>query len=132
MTVLVVALGLGGAALAKKKHVRKRGWRTTVTLTQVSSTQFAGQVSSKLGSCVPKRVVTLYYTDPATLQTQPLSVQRTGGKGKFRVNLPRPAFTGSYYAAVAKRKVRARGAKQTCKASQSHALSVQGTPPLPQ
>ena len=131
VTVLVVMLGLGGAALAKKKHVRKRGWPTTVTLTQVSSTQFKGQVSSKLGACVPKRVVTLYYTDPVTLQTQPLSVQRTGGKGKYQVNLPKPAFTGSYYAAVAKRKVRARGTKQTCKATQSHTLAVQGASPLP-
>jgi hypothetical protein len=132
MIVLVVALGLGGAAAgAKKKHHKKRGWRTTVTLTQTSNTRFTGQVSSKLGACIGKRVVTLFYTDPSTLQTQPLSVQRTGGKGKYAVDLTKPAFTGSYYAKVDKRKVRAQKAKQTCKAGQSRAIAVQGELPAP-
>lgn len=130
--MLVIALGMGtGAADAGKKHQRKRGWRTTASLTQASSTRFTGKVTSKLGACVGKRVVTLYYTNPNTLQTQPLSVHRTGGKGKFQVDLTKPAFTGSYYAAVSRRKVRAQGAKQTCKAGQSHALAVQGQPIAP-
>jgi hypothetical protein len=132
LIVLVLALGLcGGSAGAKKKHTRKRGWRTTVTLAQPSTTQFTGSVDSKLGACKGKRVVTLYYTDPNTLQTQPLSVQRTGGKGKFAVNLTKPAFTGSYYVTVDKRKVRSKGAKQTCNEGQSRGLAVQGTPPAP-
>jgi hypothetical protein len=132
LIVLVLALGVGGASAgAKKKHHRKRGWRTTVTLRQSSSTQFTGKVGSKLGACKGMRVVTLYYTDPNTLQTQPLSVHRTGGKGRYEVDLTKPAFTGSYYVTVDKRKVRARGAKQTCKANQSQALPVQGSPPAP-
>jgi hypothetical protein len=130
--VLAIVLALtSGAADAKKKHHGKRGWRTTVTLNQVSNTQFKGKVASKLGACVGKRVVTLYYTDPNTLQSQPLSVQRTGGKGKYQLNLAKPAFTGGYYVTVDKRKVRAHGAKQTCKASQSRSLAVQGEPPIP-
>ena len=130
--MFVIALGMAtGAADAKKKHERKRGWRTTASLTQVSSTRFTGRVGSKLGGCIGKRVVTLYYTDPNTLQTQPLSVHRTGGKGKFQVDLTKPAFTGSYYAAASQRKVRAQKAKQTCKAGQSHALAVQGQPLAP-
>ena len=130
--MLVIALGMAtGAADAKKKHQRKRGWRTTASLTQASSTRFIGQVTSKLGACIGNRVVTLHYTDPNTLQTQPLSVQRTGGKGKFQIDLTKPAFTGSYHVAVGQRKVRAQGAKQTCKASQSHALAVQGEPLAP-
>jgi len=128
--VLVAALAITGAAAAKKKH-RKRGYRTTVTFAQASNTQFNGQVASKLGACVSNRVVTLYYTDPSTLQTQPLSVQRTGGKGRYQVNLTKPAFTGSYYMTVDQRKVRAQGAKQTCKAAQSHSLAVQGQPVAP-
>jgi hypothetical protein len=130
--VLVIALGLAsGAANARKKHKHKRGTRTTVSLSQASNTQFSGQVGSKLGACIGKRVVTLVYTDPNTLQAQPLSVQRTGGKGKFQVVLPKPAYTGSYYVTVDQRKVRAQGAKQTCKSAQSHAIPVQGQPVAP-
>lgn len=132
MIVVAVSLGVGiTMAGAKQKHKRKRGWRTTVTLTQTSSTQWTGKASSKLGACRGMRLVTLYYTDPTTLQTQPLSVQRTGGKGKYEVDLTAPAFTGSYYVTVDKRKVRAKGAKRTCKASQSRALAFEGTPPAP-
>lgn len=127
--MLVIAVGMAtGAADARKKHQSKRGWRTTASLAQASSTRFTGQVSSKLGACAGNRVVTLYYTDPNTLQTQPLSVHRTGGKGKFQIDLTKPAFTGSYYAWVAQRKVRAQGAKQTCNEGQSRALPVQGEP----
>ncbi|MFI5026687.1 MAG: hypothetical protein ACHQCI_08070 [Solirubrobacterales bacterium] len=130
--VLVIALGMATvAADAKTKHHGKRGWHTSSSLSQNSSTRFTGKVSSKLGKCIAKRVVTLYYTDPSTLQTQPLSVHRTGGKGKFQIDLVKPAFTGSYYAAVAQRKVRAHGAKQTCKAGQSRTLAVQGQPLAP-
>ena len=132
LTVFFVALGLGGAvAGAKKKHKHKRNWRTSVTLTQSSTTQFTGEVSSKLGACAGNRVVTLYYTDPATLQSLPLSVRRTGGKGKFEVDLVKPAFTGAYYVIVDQRKVRAQGAKQTCKPAQSRSLAVQGQPVAP-
>jgi hypothetical protein len=132
MIVVAISLGLGTTmAGAKKKHQRKRGWRTTVTLMQTSSTQFTGEAGSKLGACRGMRLVTLYYTDPATLQTQPLSVQRTGGKGKYEVDLTESAFTGTYYVTVDKRKVRAKGAKQTCKASQSRALAFEGAQPAP-
>ena len=127
LTVLVVALGLGGAAAgAKKKHKKKiKGWATQVTLAHPAGNQFAGKVGSKLGGCVGSRVVTVFYTDPYTGQISPLSVQRTDGKGRYQVVLPKDAFFGSYQAQVEQRKIRALGSKQTCKSGQSTAIVVQ-------
>src|SRR5882757_8440942 len=121
LTVLVVALGLGGAAAGAKKKHKKKGtaWDSHVTLTHPQTNQFAGEVSSKLGACEASRVVTLFYTDPNTGQTSPLSVQRTDGNGKYQVVLPRDAFFGSYQVQVALRKIRARKAPQTCKGAES-------------
>ena len=129
MLVIALTFAVGGAAGAAKKQHKKRGNRTTVSLTQASSTRFTGTVGSRLGACVGMRAVTLYYTDPNTLQTQPLSVQRTGGKGKYEVDLPRAAFTGSYHVTVDQRKVQAKGSKETCKAAQSRSIAVVGQPP---
>ena len=131
MLVIALALALGGPDAGAKKGPRKRGYRTTVTLVQASSTRFTGTVGSKLGACVGRRLVRLYYTDPITLQTHPLWAQRTGGKGKFEVDLPQPASTGSYHANVDQRTVRAKGAKQNCKAAQGRSIAVVGLPATP-
>jgi hypothetical protein len=127
MTVVVVALGLGGAAAgATKKHRPKaHAWASKVTLRHPATTQFTGSVSSKLKACRRERVVTLTYTDPQTGQTSPLSVQRTDGKGKYRVVLPKAPFFGTYQAHVAKRKIRALKAPQRCRADSSPAIAVQ-------
>jgi hypothetical protein len=95
-----------------------------VTLSHPAVTQFAGTVGSKLGACRGSRVVTLYYTDQLSGQTQPLSVQRTAGKGNFHVYLPTNAYAGTYQVVVDKRKVRAMKAKQTCKSATSASLTV--------
>jgi hypothetical protein len=95
-----------------------------VTLSKVSTTQFKGVVGWKLGACHGSRVVTLFYTDPNSGQTQPLSVQRTDGNGGYQVTLTRPAFAGSYQVDVAERKIRAMKAPQTCQSATSHAVSV--------
>ena len=125
LTVLVVALGLGGATAGAKKHKKKgKAWASQVTLTHPQTNQFAGQVTSKLGACEGSRVVTLFYTDPNTGQTSPLSVQRTDGNGKYQVVLPKDAFFGSYQVQVAQRKIRARKAPQTCKGAESTATDV--------
>jgi hypothetical protein len=127
LTVLVVALGLGGAAAgAKKKHKKKgKSWDSKVTLTHPATNQFAGRVSSQLGACEGSRVVTLFYIDPQNGLTSPLSVQRTDGKGNYRVVLPKDAFSGTYQAEVSQRKIRARKAPQTCKGAQTPAVVVQ-------
>lgn len=127
LTVLVVALGLGGAAAgAKKKHKKKgRSWASQVTLGHPATTQFSGAVGSKLDACRSSRVVTLFYTDPNTGQTSPLSVQRTDGKAKYQVVLTKDAFAGSYRVEVAERRIRAHKAPQTCKAAESPAITVQ-------
>jgi hypothetical protein len=126
LTVLVLALGLAGAvAGAKKKHKKKgNAWASTVKLTHPSSTQFSGAVGSKLGACRGSRVVTLTYTDPNTGQTLPLSVQRTDGGGGYQVTLTTPAYAGIYQVLVAKRKIRAMKAPQTCQAAQSGTVAV--------
>lgn len=125
-TVLVVAAGLGGAvAGAKKKHKHRKGWASQVTLALPASNQFTGKVGSKLKSCRGARVVTVTYTDPDNGLSWPLSVQRTGGKGRYEVDLPKDAFSGTYRAEVAKRKIRALGHKQTCKSAQSSILIIQ-------
>jgi hypothetical protein len=126
LIVLVVALGLGCATAGAKKKHKKKGtpWNSKVTLTHPQTNQFAGEVSSKLGACEASRVVTLFYTDPNTGQTSPLSVQRTDGKGRYQVVLPRDAFFGSYQVQVAQRKIRARKAPQTCKSAESTTIPV--------
>ncbi len=126
-TVFAVATGLGGAAAgAKKKHKHKRkGWASQVTLALPASNQFTGKVGSKLKSCRGARVVTVTYTDPENGLTWPLSVQRTSGEGRYEVDLPKDAFSGTYRAEVAKRKVRALGHKQTCKPAQSSIIILQ-------
>jgi hypothetical protein len=125
LTVLVVAAGIGGAAAGAKKHKKKgKQWATKVTLAHPSNSQFTGAVSSKLSACRTSRVVILFYTDPNTQQTSPLSVQRTNGKGKYTVNLTKPTFAGEYQVGVEQRKVRAQKKKQTCKSATSPAIQV--------
>jgi hypothetical protein len=121
-----VAFGLGGASAgAKKKHKKKgRAWASQVTLGHAAANQFNGAVGSKLDACRSSRVVTLFYTDPNNGLTSPLSVQRTDGKARYQVVLPKDAFAGTYHAEVAQRKIRARKRPQTCKAAKSPAISV--------
>jgi hypothetical protein len=121
--VVVVALGPGGATAGAKKKAGKP-WDSNVTLTHPLVNQFSGQVTSKLAACEKDRVVTVSYTDPNTGQTSPLSVQRTDGKGKYVVVLPREAFFGTYRAEVAQRKIRALKAKQTCRDAKSQVVAV--------
>jgi hypothetical protein len=127
LTVLVVALGLDGAAAgAKKKHKKKgKAWASKVTLLHPAGNWFSGAVSSKLGACERSRVVTLFYTDPNNGQTSPLFVQRTDGKGKYQMVLTKDAFPGTYHAEVSQRKIRAMKAPQTCKAAQTPAIFIQ-------
>ena len=125
LVVLAVAAGLGGAvAGAKKKHKHRKGWASQVTLAQPASREFTGKVSSKLKACRGARVVTVTYTDPNNGLSWPLSVQRTGGKGRYEADLPKDAYSGTYRAQVAKRKVRALGHKQMCKFAQSSILVI--------
>jgi hypothetical protein len=127
LTVLVVALGLGGAAAGAKKKHKKKGtaWASQVTLGHPATTQFNGAVDSKLDACRSSRVVTLFYTDPNNGLTSPLSVQRTDGRAKYQVVLPTDAFAGTYQVQVAQRKIRAHKAPQTCNAAESPAINVQ-------
>jgi hypothetical protein len=127
--ILIVAgmlvLGLAGTlAVAKKKHKKVRHWPSQVTLTHPTETQFAGVVSSKLKACRKSRVIALYYTDPNTQQTQPLSVQRTDGGGRYQVNLAKPAFAGNYQVQLIARRIRAMKAPQICKAAQSTVVTT--------
>jgi hypothetical protein len=124
--VLVVTLGLGGASAGAKKKHQKKGhpWGSQMTLSHPSTTQFRGVVSSKLDACRSSRVVVLFYTDPNTRQTSPLSVQRTDGKGRYEVNLSTPTYPGEYQAEVLKRKIRAMKAPQTCRDAKSPTISV--------
>jgi hypothetical protein len=123
LLVVALALALGaGVAGAKKKKSKK--WDSTITLTHPAASQFTGVVGSKLAACRGERVVTLYYTDPNTGDTRPLSVQRTDGAGHYQVNLPTQAYAGAYMAIADVRKVRANKAKQTCKGITSVSLTV--------
>lgn len=125
MVVAVLALGLGGAIAGAKKHKKKRHfWASQITLSHPSNTQFEGRASSKLAPCRAERVVTIYYTDPVTGQTQSLSVQRTDGKGRYTVNLTQAAYPGTYYAQISQEKIRALKAPQTCKGAQSKSVGV--------
>jgi hypothetical protein len=124
VTLLVVSLA-GSVAGAKKKHKKKaRKWDSQVTLTHPSSTQFTGQVSSKLAACRDARLVGVYYTDPVTGETQPISVQRTNSKGHYEVNLTSPAFPGTYHTQLIAQRIRAMKAPQICKGAQSAPVSV--------
>jgi hypothetical protein len=126
LVVIALALTLGAGLAGAGKHKKHKGkkWASKITLVHPSPTQFTGTVSSKLKPCRAQRVVTVYYTDPLTAQTLPLSVQRTNKKGHYQVDLPKPAFVGSYHAQVAKRKIRALKRKQTCKSAQSGFIAV--------
>jgi hypothetical protein len=126
LTVLVLAFPMGGgAAGAKKKHKKKgKAWGSEVTLTHSSSTQFKGVVGSNLQGCRSSRVVTLFYTDPNSGQTSPLSVQRTDGNGGYQVTLTTPAYAGTYQVEVAQRKIRALKAPQTCLSKASAAVNI--------
>ena len=68
--------------------------------------------------------MTVYYTDPNTGQTRPLSVQRTDGSGNYVVMLTTPASPGTNQVQLSERKVRAMKAQQTCKGAQSGTLNV--------
>jgi hypothetical protein len=126
VAVLVIALGLGAAAAGAKKHKKKgKAWASQVTLGHPTATQFTGAVDSKLDACRSSRVVTLFYTDPNTGMTSPISVQRSDGKARYQVVLPKDAFAGTYQAQVAQRKIRAHKAPQTCKVAESPAITVQ-------
>ena len=114
-------------ALAATASGAKRGG-TKVTLTHPNNSRFAGRVKSNRKVCRTQRLVTLYYTDPFTGQRQPLSVQRTKGKGRYRVDLPQPAYGGRYQARVTK--VTKRGRK-VCRGGRSRVLTVIGVPPSP-
>jgi hypothetical protein len=126
LLIVALTLAVGGAVAGAKKHKKKKAksWSSSITLTHSSVTQFAGAVGSKLKACRGSRVVTLYYTDPNTGETRPLSVQRTDGKGNYQVNLTTPTYAGSYQAIVDARKVRAMKKKQTCKGATSASLTV--------
>ena len=128
LVVVALVLAVGGtAAGAKKKHKKKHkgtSWDSTVTLTHPAGAQFAGTVGSKLDACRDSRVVTIYYTDPNTGQTQPLSVQRTDPNGNYLVNLTTPAYAGAYQAIVEEQQVHAMKATQICKGITGSSLQV--------
>jgi hypothetical protein len=124
--VAVLVLGLAApltTAEAKKKR-KGKSWPSEITLSHPAATQFNGTVESKLDACRAQRLVTVYYTDPQTGQTLPLSVQRTDKDGRYAVSLTMPAYPGSYRAEVSEQKVRAMKAKQTCKGAQSLSVSL--------
>src|SRR5262245_38970141 len=131
--VLLVALALmaallGAQAGAMMRHEKRHGWATRVTLAHPSDTQFTGTVSSRLRACHKQRLVTVFYTDPFTGQTQPVSVQRTKKSGRYRVYLTHPAYGGTYRAQASK--VSKRGT-QLCRAGRSPPLTVATVSPVP-
>ena len=124
LTVAVLFVGLYATLADAKKKRKGKTWSSEITLVHPTSTEFSGRVSSNLKACRAQRLVTVFYTDPHTGQTLPLSVQRTDKQGGYLVALPKPAFSGSYHAEVSQRKIRALKAKQTCKAASSASVSV--------
>jgi hypothetical protein len=125
--ILTVAIALAIGLLvtpgtAKKRHKR---WASSVTLSHPSPSRFSGTVRSKLGECRRARLVAVYYTDPTTGWTQPISVQRAQRDGSYQVSLPNPAYAGSYQAIIIKQRIRA---KQTCKQARSGPVEVQPPP----
>lgn len=125
LLVGLLALSLAGLPAAAKK---RRGFGTHVKLSHPSDTQFAGRVSSKLKGCRKQRVVNLFYTDPATGQRQPLGVDRTNKKGRYKLDLSAPAFGGTYQTQVPK--VSKRGSL-LCRAGKSNAVTVPTVPLTP-
>ena len=132
LLVLVLVLGTGAAlAGAKKKKKKHPSWGSQITLTHPSGTEFDGVVSSKFKPCRDSRLVTLFYSDPATGQTQPLSVQRTTSKGNYQVILPQQAYGGSYHAEVALSNARFKKVTNVCHSATSPSIDVQGPPLTP-
>jgi hypothetical protein len=126
LIVAALALGIGGAmAGAKKKHKKKgHAWSSKITLQHPASTQFTGKVDSKFSACFKGRLVNVFFTDTSSGQTALLSVQRTDGKGRYRVDLTQAAYPGVYQAQAPKERIRAKKAPQTCKQSVSRVFSV--------
>jgi hypothetical protein len=125
IVVALLVLSLAGTlAVAKKKKKKVHHWASQVTLTHPTETQFVGVVSSKLDACRKSRLIGLYYTDPNTGQTQPLSVQRTDGKGRYQVDLPKPAYAGNYQVQLIAQRIRAMKAPQICNGAQSPVFTV--------
>jgi hypothetical protein len=124
LAVAVLALGLSTALADGKKKRKGKSWSSEIILVHPTSTEFSGTVSSKLNACRAQRLVIVFYTDPQTGQTLPLSVQRTDKQGGYLVTLPKPAFSGTYHAEVSQQKIRALKAKQTCKAARSATVAV--------
>jgi len=131
--VLLLVLGTGAALAGAKKKKKKKHptWGSQITITHPSDTEFDGTVSSKFNPCRDSRLVTLFYTDPFTAQTQPLSVQRTTSKGNYQVVLPQPAYGGSYHVEVSQQNVRHKKVTNTCKGATSPSIDVQGPPLTP-
>ena len=100
-------------------------WGSTVTLSHSAPAQFSGVVHSKLIGCRKSRLVAVYYFDPTSGQTQPLSVQRADGEGRYQVDLVAPAYVGSYQAIVIAQRIRANHAPQTCRAAKSDPVTVE-------
>ena len=127
---IALAIGLLASPGAAKKRHRQKGtlWRSTVTLRHATPTQFSGTVGSKLAACRKARLVAIYYTDPTTGWTQPLSVQRADGDGQYRVSLAAPAYVGSYQAIIIEQRIRADHAPQRCKQAKSDPLEIQPPP----
>jgi len=125
IVVALLVFGLAGTlAVAKKKKKKIHHWPSQVTITHPTEAQFAGVASSKFKDCRKSRVIGLYYTDPNTGQTQPLSVQRTDGNGRYQVDLAKPAYAGTYQVQLVTRKIRAMKAPQICNGAQSTVLTV--------
>jgi hypothetical protein len=123
--LLILSLGIAVAGAKKKKKKRERSWDSQITLVHPASTQFNGTVSSNLGACRYARLVTVFYTDPVTLQTQPISIQRTDKGGRYQVSLPAPAYSGSYHATVDVEHIRAKKRAHRCKPAQSGTVTVE-------
>ena len=128
VAALVLAVGgsLAGAKKHKKKHKPEGRWDSQITLSLTTPTRFEGTVSSKLDACRNQRYVVLYYADPASGNILPLSVQRTDSAGHYQVDLPKPAYPGSYAAQVADQRIRANNAPQLCLYASSPSVTVSG------
>jgi hypothetical protein len=109
----------------EEKEEARAPWDSQITLVHPASTQFSGTVGSNLAACRYARLVTVFYTDPSTGQTQPLSVQRTDKDGRYLVSLPAPAYPGGYRATVAEAHIRAKKAPHLCKAAVSGTVSLE-------